>query len=849
MSDHLLGIKLAMSIKGVLRKTVISLIVLFLILHTGVYLARDIAVQWLLDQGAEKAELQHLGINWFTGRITVKGVKIETPDQPAQRLDLLVLDLDNSALLEQRILLSQVLLEGASLDIRQTKEGDTERLFFGPVEITPAPGKEDPQKDQPAPSAWLFGLDQLSINDFSWQARLPEQTHKLDISNGSLKKFYMWREQDFTSISLHGAINGGRFDLDTQAKPLPDTKRSELTIKLERLPLHSFTKPFLPGLKATLSTDLVISAEMTGENAKITQQGTLRLDDLAWQDDALALKQQSLSWQGDVAVDIVAGKPASIVAKGDVGGQSSDLVMPQKLQLALASFDWSGAVDLDLSNDKPLFSMQAATLALAGTRLIAAQNDHSLLQLQQLKLDGIGLAADGIADIEMITADNAKIGETESVSLSQFRQLAVNDIHFEPASLLQIGQITLVDNTLRESLSAEGAPLNVDRLMASVESLTAAGNSATETAEDEVVTEEKSAGAPLQVQVGEISLRGDNRIYFEDLGTKPVFKTEIVLEQASIKQLDTASKSMSPFDLKLALNKFTRLDLNGATNLAGGGDSANWKGELQQLEMPRLSPYSIRYTGYYLQSGQLHLSSSGKLNGGKIEGNNHIQLNRLEVEPADQERMAKFGKQLSMPLGTAIAILQDSDDNIDLDIPISGSLEDPDFGLQSVVQRLAGKGLKQAAFGILTKSLQPYATLITLAKSAADGAFITLQPVSFSPGDATLNATSIDYLAKISSMMAERKGMRLNICGQAVQQDQLQLEPLLLNENAARKKPLAVEALAEELNQRLVALAQLRSDTIKQNLLATIPGERLFSCFPVARLDDSETAPTASLGL
>jgi len=838
-----------MSFKGMLRKTVISLVVLFLILHTGVYLVRDMAVQWLLDQGAEKAELQHLGINWFTGRITVKGVKIETPDQPLQRLDLLVLDLDNSALLEQRILLTEVVLEGASLDIRQTKEGDIERLFFGPVEITPAPGKEDPQTNEQAPSAWLFGLDQLSINDFSWQARLPEQTHKLDISNGSLQKFYMWREQEFTSISLHGAINGGRFDLDTQAKPLPDTKRSELTIKLERLPLHSFTKPFLPGLKATLSTDLVISAEMTGDNAKITQQGSLQLDDLAWQDEALALKQQSLSWQGDVAVDIAAGKPASILAKGDVGGQSSDLVMPQKLHLALTSFDWSGAVDLDLSNDKPLFSMQAATLALAGTRLIAAQNNHSLLQLQQLKLDGIGLAADGIADIAMITADNAKIGETESVSLSQFRQLAVNDIHFEPASVLQIGQITLVDNTLRESLSAEGNPLNVDRLMASVELLTAADNSAAETAEDEVITKGKSTGAPLQVQVGEIRLRGDNRVFFEDLGTEPVFKTEIVLEQASIKQLDTASRSMSPFDLKLALNKFTRLDLSGATNLAGGGDSANWKGELQQLEMPRLSPYSIRYTGYYLQSGQLHLSSSGKLNEGKIEGNNHIQLNRLEVEVADQQQMTKFSKQLSMPLGTAIAILQDSDDNIDLDIPISGSLEDPDFGLQSVVQLLAGKGLKQAAFGILTKSLQPYATLITLAKSAADGAFITLQPVGFSPGEAGLSPDSLDYLTKISGMMTERKGMRLNICGQAVQQDQLQLEPVLLEENAARKKPLPAEALAEELNQRLVALAQLRSDAIKENLLVTIPGERLFSCFPVPRLDDAESAPTASLGL
>ena len=92
----------------------------------------------------------------------------------------------------------------------------------------------------------------------------------------------MWREQEFTQVKLQGAINGGRFDLDTQAKPLPETKSSELTIKLDALPLHSFTQTLLPGFKATLSTELVISAQMSGETGSITPRGYVQIEALAW---------------------------------------------------------------------------------------------------------------------------------------------------------------------------------------------------------------------------------------------------------------------------------------------------------------------------------------------------------------------------------------------------------------------------------------------------------------------------------------------------------------------------------------------------------------------------------------
>ncbi|MEH6575616.1 MAG: DUF748 domain-containing protein [Amphritea sp.] len=978
-----------MSLKGFFNKLIVVLIGLFLLLHTSVYLARDAAVQWLLDQGAESAEIRHLGINWISGKIELSGVRITTPDQPTLRLDQLLVDLDNAELLNKRILISELSLVGVDIDLLQIQSEQGEQLFLGPINLTPQEQTETDQSTESAPSEWLFGLDKLSISDVNWQARLPGQTHHLEISDGLIQHFYMWREQEFTQLKLQGAINGGRFDLDTQAKPLPETKSSELTIKLDALPLHSFTQTFLPGFKATLSTELVISAQMSGETGSIIPRGSIQIADLAWNDgtlqlgqenirwegevdiaihdgaaekvavqgvlqiddlglkdgalqldqekirwegevgikfqdgaaenvvaqgalqvdalalkdealqldqekirwdgevgikfqggaaenivaqgalqvDALALKdealqldQEKIRWEGEVGINFQGGAAEEVVARGALSGHGSKLLLPQKLKVLLGSLGWQGQVTVNPAAEQLGLSLQAAVLTLSGIDVTAVKDDIQLVQLQQLSVDDMALAVPGAIDIGALNADGGVIAGADSGELTGFKQLAIKDLHIEPDALVRIQSVTLQDSLTREVLSAEGNPVNVNRLLAALESLSSADGAAQSaesveenTTQAKAETESSDANKPLRFQLAELKLLGDNRVYFEDRGTKPAFTTEIKIDQALLQKVDTASQQLSPFSVQLRLDKFTKLYLSGETNLIGGGENANWEGELEQLDIPRLSPYSIGYTGYFVNSGQLHLSTKGELVEGKIEGNNHIKIHRLEVDVADQDQMDKFSRQLSMPLGAAVMILQDGDDNIDLDVPVSGSLDDPDFGLQSIVQNLAGKGLKQAAFSFLTKSLQPYGALISLASSAVDaankGTFITLQPVGFAPGRAELNAEAADYLLKIATMMQDRKAMRLNICGQVVLQDQLLMEPLLAQENAAREEPLEPEALAETLNKQLLALAQQRSDTIKQQLISSLPGERLFSCFPMPNLESAEALPVATLGL
>ena len=871
-----------MSVKGFLQGSIITLLTIFLLLHTSIQLGRDFAVQWLLDQGASSARIHSLSVNWFTGRISLQGVSVITPDQPELKLGRLIVDLDYSSLLEQRVLISDLILEEGAIDLREEVLAESSRFYIGPVALPEPTAEESSEADEP--STLLFGLNRLSIADFSWQARLKEGDYQLSIDKGNLDTFYMWQEEAITNLTLNGAINGAPFSLDTQAQPLTTAKRSELHIKLDHLPIHSFSAPFVPELRATLTTDLKLTA-MMGESITIAQSGSFRVDDFSWNQADLDVSQQLLTWDGSADVVLRSGKPESVALDGvlalaglglsaeamsvnvkagnwqgatglvfnepgldkvDVKGQLSvdgvTYQQSERLQASVANTDWQGAVSLLLQQEPLVINSDEGELSLSQVEVKALKHDQVLLTLADAHLKAIKLALPQEISVAGLKGNGLEVAPVAGNTLAQLN-MDIKNTRFQLGKALTIERVALQNLLVQEQLSGDKKPVNVERLQAGLNSLSDTGGATS--SGDETPSE-----PALRIQVGELLVNGKSKVVFTDNSTEPAFNSEVQIIKAQLLGLDSGSKTPAKFGVGLKLNGFTTLDLTGNTNLAGGGEKASWKGQLKQLELPRLSPYSIQYTGYYLQNGQMALNSSGELNAGKIKGTNEIKIHRLEVEPADQEQMAKFSKKLSMPLGTAISVLQDGDDNIDLDVPVSGSLEDPDFGLQSVVQRLAGKGLKQAAFAILTKSLEPYSTLIKLAVDAAtDGSFIRLESISFTPGSTELDAHGRGYLTKIESMLTERKGMRLNICGQAVQQDQLLLRARLEAQNKKREKPLTAEELIGQEKASLIELAQQRADRVKQQLIKKIKGERLFTCFPVPSLADPKALPSVSLGL
>lgn len=162
-----------------------------------------------------------------------------------------------------------------------------------------------------------------------------------------------------------------------------------------------------------------------------------------------------------------------------------------------------------------------------------------------------------------------------------------------------------------------------------------------------------------------------------------------------------------------------------------------------------------------------------------------------------------------MPLESALAILRDKNNDIHLDIDITGDVNDPKFDLTDAINQALTGALRRASVSYLKFYFQPFDTLNTVAGLAGKAVRLKLDPVPFSAGTASPTSETQEYLMKVGKLLQERGDLLLKLCGKAVPKDGLE-------EEAAR------------------ALAARRAEAAKDYFTGSfgVASDRLFVCDP-----------------
>lgn len=697
----------------------------------------------------------------------------------------------------------------------------------------------------------------IDLAEFGWkQPELSIQNRTLAWQGQGAVTLAQWAPEQ---VSVQGKINSQGFtltqaDLNTALGAL--AWQGEASLSWADQQLKSIKGPQALTLnQLTLSQgDLKLALQ------RLTQQGALTVafknNSAASISTSLAAKGQKLSvQQPDLAVELADIDLKGPLAVNLAAEQLSAKPVAQVSQLKVQQGDALQIIASSLGLNATLENMAFAEPAARGVSLTGQDIRVDTLK-QPLHVASVakleannGYYSAHALGVERLRVLNTTLNQPNGGQpMVQWQALELDSLALtEQNSRLQIEQIRLKGSNTALTLTEQQTIAELEQL----EQALMGDASSSSTAE---VAEQDIQSSPFSVAIAQLALEQGNRLRFKDLSVQPGFQSDLDIQQLTVGNIDTRDAKLSPFALKATLNKRAQLEGAGNVVLVGDKRDGDWRITLKNAELPVVSPYAGKYVGYYLQSGKLQLTSEGTLKANVLSGENRIVLNRLEVKPAQSEATAAFNQKLSMPLGTAISVLQDSSNNIKLEIPVEGSLDDPQFGYQSIINRLATKGLKQAALSFLTKSLQPYGALITLASKAIaannSGAFITLAPVEFAPAGKQPQASANDYLTKIVAMLKERQGMQLNICGNAVSKDRQVLLPVLQKENAKRDKPLPPEQLEISLMEQLQTLAVQRGEVVTQQLIAKgVKKDRLFSCYPVPDLSDETLTPGVVLAL
>ena len=144
--------------------------------------------------------------------------------------------------------------------------------------------------------------------------------------------------------------------------------------------------------------------------------------------------------------------------------------------------------------------------------------------------------------------------------------------------------------------------------------------------------------------------------------------------------------------MQAALNKFGKLHLNWQGSFQGR-DNHNLTLVLSNVKVADFTPYTVQFFGVPVKDGTLSFRSQNVISDGRINGINKLQLAGTKLGDKIKQYRPKYEK---VPLKLGLYLLADKHNNVNIDLPVSGHLDDPGFSY--------GKTLGTVFSNLLTKA-------------------------------------------------------------------------------------------------------------------------------------------------
>ncbi|MFO0730364.1 MAG: DUF748 domain-containing protein [Nitrospiraceae bacterium] len=430
---------------------------------------------------------------------------------------------------------------------------------------------------------------------------------------------------------------------------------------------------------------------------------------------------------------------------------------------------------------------------------------HIALRPFQPYLDGVVQAEVTDGEVELF-GDVTFRSKPESEPMLRYRgKLGVNNLHVwhrpsdqemlswtslglknvlldvEPTNV-KIGEIALKDAAVQLVVAKDGA-MNVSNLM--VQQDKPAGPAP---ASPEPASPKRPAAGPTPIVIDTITL-SKLAATFTDDSIEPRVATGIYGLSGAIKGLSSKDLAKADVSLTGTVDNVAPVKIQGKINPLSGDAYTDIKVLFQGVDLTVASPYAGKYVGFPLTKGKLSLDLKYELSQKHLSGENKVLVDQLTFGEKTDSPDAT-----SLPVRLAVALLKDRRGRIDIDLPVRGDLNEPDFRY--------GRMLLNTLVNVVTKvATSPFAALGGLVGGGGDD----LQYMEFEPGVGELAQGEHAKLASLAKALEERPALRLEISGSA--------------DPKKDRDALALHKIAEELKRRFTQGG-------KKNLQAALPKER-----------------------
>jgi len=312
----------------------------------------------------------------------------------------------------------------------------------------------------------------------------------------------------------------------------------------------------------------------------------------------------------------------------------------------------------------------------------------------------------------------------------------------------------------------------------------------------------KDSAAATLTTINTITIT-DGSMNFADLSLTPNFSTGIQSLNGTIRGLSSVQLARADVDLAGKVDTYAPVTIKGQINPLSEEAYTDILMRFEGMDLTTYSPYFTKFAGYRIDRGKLSLDLRYKLNKRYLDAENKIVINQLTLgEKVDGPDVT------SLPVKLCIALLKDSKGDIDMDIPVSGSIDDPDFSFFPIILK--------AVLNLLWKIVTaPFALIGALFGGGED-----LDHVGFEPGLDSLSQSQAGKLATVARGLTERPGLQLDIRGTF--SDSLDGRVLALETLLRKVRPSGSGPWTRQEEERML---EIYKQTFGADAAQLVPGE------------------------
>ncbi|MDI1275797.1 DUF748 domain-containing protein [Polaromonas sp.] len=492
-----------------------------------------------------------------------------------------------------------------------------------------------------------------------------------------------------------------------------------------------------------------VSFEVSAANARL---GSLVLD------DRVAAKTMPLS----ASLRLASGRfePGRLAFNGSIGltpVQAQGRLVLDRLPLQAFEPYLADALNIELLRADASFKGRVAYRQTAGGPVAQLNGDlaleefrantlapsEELLAWKALSLRGLQVALD--------PARATKVDVRETVLTDFFARVIVTPegrINLQDLAKASAHAAPDAPETIAgEAISERAGGLKQDRASGAAAPVAPAAQA--------VAASGRQGPAPV-ITIGPVRLV-NGRVLFSDRFVKPNYTANLSELSGQLSAFSSvasgaasgAAPAMANLELRGKAEGTASLEVLGKLNPLARPLALDITGKVRDLELPPLSPYAVKYAGYGINRGKLSVDVSYVvLPDGRLTASNKLVLKQLSFGDKVE------GAAASLPVKLAVALLADRNGVIDIDLPISGSLNDPQFSLGPVIVKVI--------FNLIAKAITSPFSLLA---GAFGGSAEELGVVGFSPGSSLLASESKAGLDKVSKALTDRPALQLTVVG------------------------------------------------------------------------------------